>query len=213
MTRSLDELDAQAKVYGGGQRSDRFEFDKTKKQVYKMRLLNFPEVLATHFFGKGNPSAVCVGMENGCIYHGGEYKSPSLKLVMYIIDRTDGVVKLAELPLSVRYALKDLQEDEDFAFADFPMPYDVKITSDPANDDPKAKYRLVGSPNKVALTPEEEKAFEEAMAKMTPAQYVEKRKAKTKTGTAPVASGIPSESNVPYPTAEEEGITPDDIPF
>lgn len=186
MARSLDELDAQTKQYGGATSGDRFEF---KKGVNKMRILVFPEILATHFLGgKGGTAAICIGIEEGCPYHGdkaprddkGNEKLPSLKLCTYIIDREDGKVKLAELPLSVRYALKDLQDDEDFAFDDFPLPFDVKITHDPDNKDPKQKYRVMGSPNRVPITAEEQVAFDEKMARMTPTQYIEKRKAKSK---------------------------------
>lgn len=205
---SLDELDKQADQYGGSKKSDKFEFNKKVKTVTQMRLLNFPAILATHFFGKGNPSVICVGMDNGCTYHKSEDKAPSLKLVTYIVDRTDGNVKLAELPLSVRYALRDLQDDPEFVFADFPMPYDVKITADPQNEDPKSKYRLVGGRVNSELTPDEQKAFDEAMKKITPEQYVEKRKAKTKEGVQ--ASGVPDASKIDYPTEE---INPDDIPF
>lgn len=174
----VDDIQNKAKEYGAtGNSSDFFQFEKGQNKV---RILARPEVLATHFFGKGNPSVVCVGVDEGCSHHKDTDQKPSLKLATYVIDRKDGNVKLAELPLSVSYSLNDLQEDEDYSFDDFPMPYDVKITYDPDNDDPKAKYRLVGSPKREELTEEERKAFDEAMEKMTPEQYVEKRKAKSK---------------------------------
>lgn len=216
--KNLKDLDKDMEKYGSA-RSDRFEFEEGPNKV---RILNFPAILATHFIPSGMKinAFICVGIDEGCPYHGkdpqsekGEnYKNPTLRLVTYVIDRRDGKVKLAEIPLSVRYALKDLQEDEDFEFADFPMPYDVKITSDPKNADPKAKYRVVGSPNRTELTPEEMAAFDKAMADMTPEQYVEKRKAKAKGIDAAVAEdkGGSESSEIKYP---EEEINPEDIPF
>lgn len=199
----LDEINKESKQYGGGGSSDYFKFDKPG--VYKIRILNQPKVVATHFFGKGNPSVVCVGIEEGCTHHGEGVDRPSIKLATYVIDRNDGKVKMAELPLSISYSLNDLQEDEDFAFSEFPMPYDVKITYDPDNNDPKAKYRLVGSPSRVELTVDEEKALAEAMKKQTPEQYVEAKKGKKATNSNEDTRTAPE-----YPEGE---INPDDIPF
>ncbi len=166
-------------------------------------------MLATHFFGKGNPSAICVGIDEGCPYHKEEEKRPSIKLVTYIIDRSDeNKVKLAELPLSISYAVNDLQDDVDFQFDEFPMPYDVKITHDPNNDDPKAKYRLVASPKMTDVTEDERAEFNKKMEEMTPEAYVEKRKEKQKeknAGEVTYKQPVPP----PYP----EGPAPEDVPF
>lgn len=168
-----DELKKDMKKYGGSTSADYFEFDGPG--VYKMRILVQPTVLAYHFPDQGRPD-VCIGIDEGCTHHKDGEKKPTIRLVTYIIDRNDGKVKRAELPLSTSYAINDLQEDADFAFDGFPMPYDVKITHDPKNSDPKAKYRLVASPKQEPLTDEEEVAFEEAMKKQTPEQFVEMKK-------------------------------------
>lgn len=209
---NLKDLDKDMQQYGARTSSDMFEF---KKGVNRIRILNFPTILATHFFGKGVPSHVCTGMDEGCPFHGKnpddkekDYKSPSLKLVTYIIDRMDGKVKLAELPLSLRYALDNLQEDEDFAFEDFPMPYDVKVTHDPDNKDPKSMYTLIGSPKQESLTAEEEADLKAKMERMTPEQYVQKRKDKQKEKRE--GGEIASAPGVQYP---EEEINAEDIPF
>jgi len=173
----LDDIQNEAKQYGGGSNSDFFQF---KKGVNKMRILAQPKVLATHFFGKGHPAVVCVGMDEGCKHHEEGADKPSIKLATYILDREDGKVKIAELPLSISYSINDLQQDEDFAFEEFPMPYDVKVTHDPDNPDPKAKYRVVGSPKREKLSESEDADYEAQMSKMTPEDYVEKRKEKQK---------------------------------
>lgn len=211
----MQEIQAEQKKYGSG-RGEFFEFEE--KGVYKMRILHQPKVVATHFFGKGNPAVVCVGIDEGCPHHKGDDKKPSIKLATYIIDRNDqeaakkaglaipAAVKMAELPLSLSYGLNDLQEDSDFAFEDFPMPYDIKVTYDPDNADPKAKYRLTPSPTKADISQEEKDALAAKMAKQTPEQYVEnkKKRQKEKSGTADVT---PTND---YPA---EDINPDDIPF
>lgn len=216
----MDKIKKQGEQYdaGVGGNSDFFEFEKGLNRI---RILTEPEVLATHFFGKGVPAHICYGKDKGCVYHGkdpnskdgDDYKKPSIKLCAYVIDRQDeNRVKLAELPLSLSYSLTDLEEDPDFQFDSYPMPFDVKIMYDPENDDPKAKYRMQPSPNKVLLTEEEGKDFAAKMERMTPDAYVEKRKRKQmqKDGMLPPDETVVAEEGVKYP---DEGINPEDIPF
>lgn len=198
-----DDLKQDMKKYGGSTQADYFEFENPG--VYKMRLLVQPKIIAYHFPPQGRPDT-CVGIDEGCPHHGTDAKKPTIRLVTYIIDREDGKVKRAELPLSVSYAINDLQEDSDFAFEDFPMPYDVKITYDPKNPDPKAKYRLVASPKQEPLSQEEELLLSEALKKQTPEQYVEmKKKFQGNKGVSQLNSG-----NV---SSEAQDIDPLDIPF
>src|SRR3990167_8346360 len=206
MTSFMDSIKSEAKKYGGGSgNSDFFQFEEG---VNRMRILVQPTVIAFHFFGEGQKPDVCVGIDEGCKYHGegaikdkdGKEKKPSIKLATYIIDRVDNKVKLAELPLSISYSLNDLQEDSDFAFEEFPMPYDVKITHDPKNPDPKAKYRLVASPKQEELTEEEMKSFEEAHTKMSPETYVQIRKDK-QTSLTKTDGKMPD-----YPEADPEPV-------
>jgi hypothetical protein len=204
----MDDIQKESKQYGGGGSDKFFKFDRAG--VYQIRILVKPKVIATHFFGKGNPSHVCVGIDDGCKYHGGENDNKaSIKLATYVIDRANEATKIqmAELPLSISYAINDLQEDSDFAFSEFPMPYDVKVKYDPDNADPKAKYRLQPSIKQAPITEEEQKALDEAMKFETPEQFVEKKKQKEKekSGNATAPSG-----GVEYP---KEDINPDDIPF
>lgn len=199
-----DDIAAESKQYGGGGgNNDFFQFEKGAN---RMRILVQPKVIAFHFFGKGEKPDICVGIDERCPHHKEDSKKPSIKLATYILDRKDGKVKLAELPLSISYSLSDLQEDEDQAFEDFPMPYDIKIISDPDNNDPKAKYRLIGGTQRVPLTELEKTDLDNAMAKMTPEQYVQIRKDKQ--------SGPKKEGDVDldkeYPT---EDIDPKDIPW
>ena|SRR3990167_271365 len=193
-----DEINAEAKKYGGGSsNSDFFAFEEG---VNRMRILAQPKVIAYHFFGEGQKPDVCVGIDEGCKHHGEGIKKPTIKLCTYVIDRKDNKVKFAELPLSISYAINDLQEDSDFAFEGFPMPYDVKITHDPKNPDPKAKYRLVASPKQEELTEEEMKSFEEAHTKMSPETYVQIRKDK-QTSLTKTDGKMPD-----YPEADPEPV-------
>lgn len=197
----MNDIKEDMKKQGVSTSTDYFEFDGAG--IYKMRLLVQPKVIAYHFPPEGRPD-VCVGVDEGCTHHGEKDKKATIRLVTYVIDRNDGKVKRAELPLSVSYAINDLQEDTDFAFDGFPMPYDVKITYDPKNSDPKAKYRLVASPKQEELTVEEENALGEAMKKQTPEQFVEMKK-KFQSGKQEEVSQRNEEP--------KDDINPDDIPF
>ena len=174
----MDEIRDERKKYGAEAGGGYFNFDHAG--IYKMRILHQPKVTATHFFGKGNPAVVCIGVDEGCQYHKEDDKKPSIKLATYILDREDGKVKMAELPLSISYSLQDLQNDSDFAFDEFPMPYDVKITYDPENKDPKSIYRLTPSPKQEEITTDEQDSLTAALEKKTPEQYVEDKKRKQK---------------------------------
>lgn len=176
VSKFMEEIKSESKKYGGG--ASNSDFFKFEKGVSRIRIAAQPKIIAYHFFGEGQKPDVCVGIDEGCPHHKEGTKRPTIKLCTYVVDRADGLVKFAELPLSISYAINDLQQDQDFSFEDFPMPFDVKITYEPKNPDPKAKYRLVASPKQEKLTDEEEAALAAALAKMSPEKYVQIRKDK-----------------------------------
>lgn len=167
-----DDMQKDQEQYGAGKKGDFFQFKKSG--LYKIRILSKPVALATHFFGKGVPSSVCYGEDKGCPFHGGD--GPSVKFQTYVLDRADGKVHLGEIPWSVLSAIADLETDEDYSFSGYPMPYDVKITVDKENTDPKQIYKLVPSPAKTELTAAEQAELDQKLSKMTVEVYVEKRK-------------------------------------
>lgn len=167
-------------VGGGG---DFFQFEKSG--VYKLRLLTPAFPIATHFFGKGVAAKVCYGADKGCPFHGdkaprnenGDEAKPSVKFMAYVIDRRDGKVKMGELPWSVISAVTTFQEDEDYAFEDFPMPYDIKVTVD--KDASAANiYKTLAVPARTDVTAEEMDEFTQKNDKKRPDVYIEQRKAK-----------------------------------
>lgn len=173
-----------AKEHGAESTSDLFQFDKSGQ--YRIRLLTKPVAIATHFFGPGQPSVVCVGVDKGCPFHGpeapkddkGNEKRPSVKFMAYVVDRSDGKVKLGELPWSVIGRVADFEEDEEFQFDGYPMPYDIKIKVDKENKDPKSIYKAEASPKMEPISAEEGVELSDKISKTTPEQYVQKRKDK-----------------------------------
>lgn len=205
-----EEMERGAKEFGANQGSNMFQFKKSGK--YAIRLLTKPLALATHFFGQGQSSAVCFGIEKGCPFHtaeaGEKPKAPSVKFITYVVDREDGKVKLAELPWSVISAVADFEEDEDYKFENYPMPFDIKVTFDKENDTPAKMYKTMAVPKQVEVTAEERAQLEKAMAALTPEDYVAKRKAKSQEKNGKTIDGGSDMTRAAYPE-EEAG----DIPF
>lgn len=179
-----DEIKRSSEESGIGQNNNYFQFKTSGK--WRLRILTNPVAMATHFFGQGKGASVCYGMEKGCPFHGeeapkddkGNEKRASLKFSCYIIDREDGKIKFAELPLSVVMRIADFEEDEDFKFNGYPMPYDIKVTFDKENKDPKSMYKTEASPKQEPITVEEENTLAESMSKLNPVDFVQKRKEK-----------------------------------
>lgn len=182
MTTTEDVLKQANEEYGGGS-SGFFKFEKSG--VYKLRLLTKPVAMATHFFGKGQGSHICYGEDKGCPFHGenapkddkGGEKKPSVKFVMYVADYSDGgKVKLGEIPYSVLGAVADLEKDEDFKFDGYPMPYDIKVTFDKENKDPKQMYKTLGAPTRSEISDEMRNILLDKVTSNSPEQFVQKRK-------------------------------------
>src|SRR6185436_12988590 len=146
-----DDMKKDQEQYGAGKKGDFFRFEKSG--VYKLRVLAKPIALATHFFGKGVPASVCYGQDKGCPFHGGD--GPSVKFQTYVLDRTDGKVRLGELPWTVVDALATYEEDPDYTFTEYPMPFDIKVTVDKENSDPKQIYKVMPSPKHETLSSDE----------------------------------------------------------
>lgn len=214
MTTQKDLIEKAKSEYGmGGGGSDYFQFDKSGE--FKLRILTPCYPLASHFFGKGMKPAICYGEDKGCPFHGenapkddktGEPKGPSVKFVGYVIDRADNKLKVAELPYTVIKAVTAYQNGGgDYQFSDFPMPYDIYVTYD-KEAAPSDMYKIMAARSDSPLLEEETQVLKEKLEKMTPEQYVERRKDKQRGGVA-----TPDTREVPdYPEGE---IDPEGIPF
>lgn len=197
------ELMQKAQSEHGLGNSDFFRFDKNGD--YRIRQLTPAYPIATYFLGKGiKPKIAYSDMPKPKDAEGNDIK-PSVKFICYVIDRNGGDVKLAELPYSVIKVVTDLQEDSDYAFADFPAPYDLKIT---VNKDaaPADMYKTLPAPQQNPITEQEMSALAIKMEKITPEQYVEKRKNKQREqdNADSVYGGQPtqSEQTYEYPTED-----------
>lgn len=65
-----------------------------------------------------------------CLPHPGTYQGkPNFKWLCYVIDKRDGKAKPFFMPHSIYKQIAALQQSEDYAFHDVPMPYEVTINA------------------------------------------------------------------------------------
>ncbi len=171
-----DEMDQVAQEHGMNGNADFFSFKKSGD--YTLRILSKPLAMATHFFGKGTPGSVCYGKLEGCPFHTADHENPSVKFQCYVIDRTDGKVKIAELPWSVVSVISDYELDPDWSYQGYPLPYDIRVKVDKENKDPKSIYKTLGVPRREPLTVEEENAYSRKQGELSVEKYIEGRKTK-----------------------------------
>ncbi len=101
------------------------------------------------------------------------------KYLTWILDKADNKVKLFKLPFTIFQQIAGYQEDADYAFTEFPMPYDLKITATGAGTK-EVGYVMLPKPVK-ELTDEEKGIVAEKMAEeqtKTPAEIIARMKEK-----------------------------------
>ena len=98
------------------------DYYKLQDGENKVRILTEPEPIFSHFSASG--STTCPGDLLCPICKAGGKKTA--KIMLYIIDRTDNDIKLAEFGWSVYKALGELANSSEYGFSDLP-PYDVII--------------------------------------------------------------------------------------
>lgn len=148
-----EELSSAEKEFsiGGG---DKFKF---KEGDNRLRVLSPGKPLATHRISQ-KEFHTCYGQDSGCPYHEQTSPQPSVKFVMWVIDRADGLVKLAFMPYTIMKALRDLQNNPDYEFDTLPMPYDITVHATKAGTK-DVEYSVVPARKNEPLTTDEEASF------------------------------------------------------
>lgn len=122
----------------------------------------------------------------------------SIKGVCWVLQ--DETIKSATLPYTVVKMIRELQNDEDYAFEEFPMPRLINIKAKGAGTK-EVEYTVIPGSKEVTVSPS---ILTELAKKPTPEEMVEKLKGKA------VSHVKEAPTKVAYPTEE---INPDDIPF
>ncbi len=115
----------------------------------------------------------------------------SVKGICWVLH--EGKIKQAKLPYTVVKSIRELQNDEDYAFSEFPMPRIINIKAKGAGTK-EVEYTVVPSPKETKVSDE---ILAELEGKPTPEEIVEKIKGVSQRKTA----------------KEEDSIDPESIPF
>ena len=132
-----------------------------------------------------------------CLPHQSEYQGKkNFKWLCYVLDRADGKVKPFFMAHTIYKQIEAFQTNEDYAFEDVPMPYDITVNASGAGTK-EVKYTVVPARKNTVVT-----ALEmQELAKAKPlADLQAKLKEKQKAGVPPM-----DESELPP--------MPDDYPF
>lgn len=206
-----------------GYASSGSEWFKIKEGDNIVRVLAEPEMIFEKY-----KVGICY---TDCGYEG------AAKFMTYVAVREQGldgteewVLRTAKLPYKIGTTIADLQNDEDYRFDEFPMPYNIKIKAKNAGSK-EVEYSVISSPNR---TPVPQPVLDELAKKKSISEVVNLLKEKKKAehladGTFQanqarkneiqqeidkrrgVAQANPQDSALPdYP---EEEINPEDIPF
>ena len=196
-----DTIDQANKDYGG---SDFFKFEEGNNE---MRILTPFHVYAEHYSPSGY-KGVCLGKEEGC---GGckEGTKPTAKWLAWGANKEG--LKLFKFGHKIIKQISALQNDTEYSFEEFPMPYPINIKADGAGETTVVYTVMPRKESKVNA--DLIKSLED---KLMPNQIVDGMKDKKK-GVSESDKQASEEYNnmgekgkVDYP---EEEIDPNNIPF
>lgn len=175
--QSLNEqLEQAQKEFGTGNKTNYYKFQEGNNRI---RILTEGKVFGQHFVG--NKFSTCYGKDKGCPFHYSDEDSKmSTKFVCYILDLNDKEqkIQLADLPYSVIKQVGSYQENPDYAFDSFPMPYDITVKYD-SKAAPANKYQVMPSPKREEVSEEIKLKLSESMSNVTPESYIERKKSRS----------------------------------
>ena len=126
------------------------DFYKLQAGENRIRLVSEPESFGSHYVTAEKKSFICLGKSECNWCKVGD--KPRARFYYWVIDRKDGVIKLAEFGWAVIGEVKALHDSAEYSFDDVP-PYDLIITKLGTGMD--TEYKVMASRTNVALTSEE----------------------------------------------------------
>jgi len=175
MAKGFNDLNDVAKEYGiGGKKGGWYEAQEGENRI---RVVSGFEVLAK-YWANGKmlgiasskvPPPMTTDKETGEPVP----MKPSVKFLMYVIDRKDGKVKVAEFGWSIVDAMRKLSQNEEYGFEGLP-PYDMILTKTVKNGGKNisdTSYQVLPARANSTLTDEEMGEI----AGLTPIEEVVKR--------------------------------------
>jgi len=119
-------------------------------------------------------------------------KNVSIKGLCWVLQ--DGVIKSAKLPYTVVKAVRELQQDQDYAFDEFPMPRLINIKAKNAGTK-EVEYTVIPGSKE---TPVPKEILSALAIKPTPEEMVEKIKGKVSQAKEPMKYPEPDPEDIPF---------------
>lgn len=134
-----------------------------------------------------------------CLPHANEYQGKrNFKWLCYVLDRADGKIKPFFMAHTIYKQIEALQVNEDYAFEDVPMPYDLTVHAAGAGTK-EVKYTLMPARKNTPVTALE---YQQLAAVKPLADLQKALKEKQAAKTAPIEeSELPPPSDEDYPFA------------
>jgi hypothetical protein len=96
-----------------------------------------------------------------CLPHKGTYQGkPTFKWLCLVIDRVDGKLKPYFMAHTIYKQIEALQLNEDYAFTEVPMPYDITVNAKGAGTK-EVEYSVVPARKETPLTDDEAVAIDQ----------------------------------------------------
>jgi len=190
-----NELDKVAKQYNVGGSG----FFKIKAGQNRVRIVSEYEPFGNHYIKEEKKSYTCSGKEE-CKYCKAGLK-PGLRFLIWIIDREDNDIKIAQFGYMIISQIKELAVSEDWKFDSVPD-YDMTIKKE--GEGLATEYFVQPTPNKSPLTEEEKSLVLDKVKDLK--EIITKMKEKSN-GTPPVIDVNDDKKD------EGEEISIEDIPF
>lgn len=136
-----------------------------------------------------------------------------MKYLAYIYNYATKAIEIMKIPMRIFDSIANLEENEDWAFQGFPMPYGITITAEGAGSK-EVKYSLMPSPKRVDMPQE---VIDELKKKNPIAEIIQRLKDKNKQahdgGSAVTNELTKREEEYRSDQYPKDDINPDDIPF
>lgn len=140
-----------------------------------------------------------------CLPHTSMFNgNKNFKWLCYVIDRKDGKVKPFFMPHTIYKRIEALQINEDYAFEDVPMPYDLTVHAVGAGTK-EVEYSLVPARKESPVTAVEHAEFAKVKPLAELKQALKDKEAK-KAATAPPTDDAP-------PSDDGHQVDESEIPF
>jgi hypothetical protein len=177
-----------------------FSFSNSRKQAEQEGQLGSGEILK---YKEGDNR---FRLMSECLAHPGEYQGRSnFKWLCYVLDRTDGKVKVHFMPHSVYKQIEALQVNPDYTFEEVPMPYDLTVRAVKAGTK-EVEYSVIPARKETPLSEDER----EALAEQKPlAELQRKLREKTEKGHDDAPQTPPQVRG----GGAAASMTADDVPF